>query len=102
MHLLSQRGAIDHPIDQAAQLGFVGSDEVAMLADEVQALVAQILTKPRSALALGKALFYRQIETGIAAAYADAQHQMACNMMDDCALDGVQAFIDKPKRQSTP
>jgi enoyl-CoA hydratase/carnithine racemase len=62
---------------------------------EVDALVARIAAKPRAALTLGKALFYRQLETGIAAAYADAATTMACNMMDASALEGVQAFIDK-------
>jgi enoyl-CoA hydratase/carnithine racemase len=47
------------------------------------------------ALAMGKALFYRQLETGIQAAYDDAGRTMACNMMDGSALEGVQAFIDK-------
>jgi enoyl-CoA hydratase/carnithine racemase len=64
---------------------------------EVEALVASIVAKPRVALAMGKALFYRQLEEGIEAAYADAVQTMACNMMDDCALEGVQAFIDKRK-----
>ena len=63
----------------------------------VEALVASIVAKPRTALALGKALFYRQIETGIAAAYEDAGATMACNMMDADALEGLQAFIDKRK-----
>jgi enoyl-CoA hydratase/carnithine racemase len=62
---------------------------------EVDALVAGIVAKPRVALALGKQLFYRQLETGIAAAYDDAGRTMACNMMDPAALEGVQAFIDK-------
>jgi len=62
---------------------------------EVEALVARIVAKPRVALAMGKALFYRQIETGIAAAYDDAAKTMACNMMDACALDGVQSFLEK-------
>jgi enoyl-CoA hydratase/carnithine racemase len=62
---------------------------------EVDALVSRIAAKPRAALALGKALFYRQLETGIAAAYDDAARTMACNMMDASALEGVQAFIDK-------
>jgi enoyl-CoA hydratase/carnithine racemase len=62
---------------------------------EVDALVSRIAAKPRAALTLGKALFYRQLETGIAAAYADAAATMACNMMDASALEGVQAFIDK-------
>ena len=38
----------------------------------------------------GKALFYRQLETGIAAAYEDASRTMACNMMEEAALEGVQ------------
>lgn len=62
---------------------------------EVERLVASIVAKPKVAVAMGKQLFYRQLETGIAAAYEDAQHTMACNMMDDSALEGVQAFIDK-------
>jgi len=62
---------------------------------EVEALVARIVAKPRTALALGKSLFYRQLETGIEAALADASQTMACNMMNASALEGVQAFIDK-------
>ena len=62
---------------------------------EVDALAARICAKPRVALALGKQLFYRQLEAGIEAAYDDAGRTMACNMMDASALEGVQAFIDK-------
>ena len=62
---------------------------------EVERLVASIVAKPRVAVAMGKQLFYRQLEKGIAAAYDDAGSTMACNMMDDSALEGVQAFIDK-------
>lgn len=65
------------------------------LDDTVRVLAARIVAKPAVALALGKALFYRQLEVGIEAAYADAGRTMACNMMDECALEGVQAFIDK-------
>jgi enoyl-CoA hydratase/carnithine racemase len=65
------------------------------LASEVDALLRSITAKPRVAIAMGKALFYRQLETGIQAAYDDAGHTMACNMMDVAALEGVQAFIDK-------
>ncbi len=59
------------------------------------ALAASIVAKPRVAVAMGKALFYRQLEKGIAAAYDDAGNTMACNMMEASALEGVQAFIDK-------
>ncbi len=69
--------------------------DVEQLSAEVEALAAKIVAKPRVALAMGKALFYRQLEVPIADAYADAGRTMACNMMDDSALEGVQAFIDK-------
>jgi enoyl-CoA hydratase/carnithine racemase len=62
---------------------------------EVEKLVAAIIAKPRVAVAMGKEFFYRQIELGIGAAYEEAAQTMACNMMDEAALEGVQAFIDK-------
>ncbi len=62
---------------------------------EVERLAASIVAKPAASIAAGKALFYRQLEKGIAAAYDDAGQTMACNMMDEAALEGVQAFIDK-------
>jgi enoyl-CoA hydratase/carnithine racemase len=71
--------------------------DAAQLQAEVGRLVDSILAKPREAMALGKGLFYRQLETGIAAAYEDATRTMACNMMEPSALEGVQAFIDKRK-----
>jgi enoyl-CoA hydratase/carnithine racemase len=69
--------------------------DAAQLDAEVEALAASIVAKPRDSIALGKSLFYRQLETGIEAAYADAETTMACNMMQPPALEGVQAFIDK-------
>ena len=65
------------------------------LDDEVEELVASIVAKPDVAVAMGKALFYRQIEVGIESAYEDAGATMACNMMDPSALEGVQAFIEQ-------
>jgi enoyl-CoA hydratase/carnithine racemase len=62
---------------------------------EVEKLVAAIIAKPRVAVAMGKELFYRQVELGIAPACDAAAQTMACNMMDEAALEGVQAFIDK-------
>ena len=62
---------------------------------EIEALVAPIVAKPRVALAIGKQQFYAQLEAGIEQAYAIAGQAMACNMMDEAALEGVQAFIDK-------
>ena len=62
---------------------------------ELEKLVGTILAKPRVAVAMGKEFFYRQGELGIAAAYNAASQTMACNMMDEAALEGVQAFIEK-------
>jgi len=62
---------------------------------EVESLVASILRKPRVAIALGKELFYRQSELGLASAYEAANRTMAGNMMEAAALEGVQAFIEK-------
>ena len=82
--------------DEARARGLVNRvAEPAELDAEVERLVARIVAKPKVALALGKQLFYRQLETGIEAAYDDAGRTMACNMMDAAALEGVQAFIDK-------
>jgi enoyl-CoA hydratase/carnithine racemase len=67
------------------------------LQSATEVLLTSILAKPRLALTLGKQLFYRQLEVGMQAAYDDAAHTMACNMMDASALEGVQAFIDKRK-----
>lgn len=82
--------------EQALARGLVNRVvEAEALDAEVESLVAAIVSKPRVALALGKALFYRQLEEGIEQAYDDAGRTMACNMMDASALEGVQAFIDK-------
>jgi enoyl-CoA hydratase/carnithine racemase len=62
---------------------------------ELEKLVATIIAKPRVAVAMGKEFFYRQTELGIGPAYEGAAQTMACNMMNEAALEGVQAFIDK-------
>lgn len=65
------------------------------VAADTERLVASILAKPRVAVAMGKQLFYQQLETSMAQAYQLAENTMACNMMDAAAQEGVQAFIDK-------
>ncbi len=83
--------------DEAQRRGLVNrvADDAAGLDAEVERLAASIVAKPRAAVALGKELFYRQLEAGVEAAYVDAGHTMACNMMDESALEGVQAFNEK-------
>ena len=83
--------------EQARTQGLVNrvAADAAELDAEVAALAQHIINKPRVAVALGKALFYRQLELGLQPAYEDAVRTMACNMMESSALEGVQAFIDK-------
>ncbi|HVH82957.1 MAG TPA: enoyl-CoA hydratase [Steroidobacteraceae bacterium] len=69
--------------------------EPAALEAEAERLVASIVAKPRVAVAMGKELFYRQAELGLASAYEAAGETMACNMMEEAALEGVQAFLEK-------
>lgn len=65
------------------------------LMETAHELANNLKAKPREALALGKALFYRQLEAGIADAYADATATIAGNMDTDYAREGVDAFFDK-------
>lgn len=58
-------------------------------------LANNLKSKPREALALGKALFYRQLEAPLAAAYEDASRTIACNMDAEVAKEGVDAFLQK-------
>ena len=82
--------------DEAKARGLINRVvEPEQLDAEVEKLVAAIIAKPRVAVVMGKEFFYRQIELGIAPAYEAAAQTMACNMMDEAALEGVQAFIDK-------
>jgi len=82
--------------DMALQRGLVNRVAAPDALDvELEKMVSAILSKPREAIAMGKALFYRQRETGIEAAYQLAGQTMACNMAHAVAQEGVQAFIDK-------
>lgn len=82
--------------DEARTRGLVNRVVAAdALDDEVEQVLQRLLGKPREALAVGKALFYRQLETGIEAAYQLAGQTMACNMAHPVAQEGVQAFIEK-------
>ena len=104
---LSRKAAFDMLVtgdfitaEQALVKGLVNAVVPAeQLAEEVDRYVRSILAKPRTAVAIGKKLFYEQLEQPLEAAYLNAENAMACNMMDEAALEGVQAFIDK--RQPT-
>ncbi len=82
--------------DEAKARGLVNRvAEPEKLDAELEKLIATIIAKPRIAVAIGKQFFYKQAELGIAAAYEAVSQTMACNMMDEAALEGVQAFIEK-------
>lgn len=64
---------------------------------EIEHLAAAIVAKPARALAAGKALFYRQQDMGIDAAYQLAVQTMACNVLEADAQEGIDAFLAKRK-----
>jgi enoyl-CoA hydratase/carnithine racemase len=65
----------------------------ATLDEETLSLARQILSKTPASVRTGKTLFYKQLEMGMEAAYQLAGQSMACNMMDEQALAGVNAFL---------
>jgi enoyl-CoA hydratase/carnithine racemase len=80
----------------AAQHGLINRCvPVDRLDREVDRLTTAIAAKPAAVVAAGKALFYRQLELGVAPAYQIAGEAMACNMIGDFAQEGVAAFLEK-------
>lgn len=64
---------------------------------EIEQLVQSILAKSAVAVRMGKGMFYRQLEMGLAEAYDYAGEVMACNMMSADAGEGIDAFMQKRK-----
>ncbi|MCW5699990.1 MAG: enoyl-CoA hydratase/isomerase family protein, partial [Rhodospirillales bacterium] len=82
--------------ETARQFGLVNRIVPAEDLDRAVAEMAQkIAAKSPLAVALGKGLFYKQIELGTEAAYEAASEVMTCNMMAEDAQAGVDAFIAK-------
>lgn len=81
---------------RAAEIGLINkavpSDE---LDSETNQLARKLANKSAHALALGKTAFYQQLEMGISDAYALASAEMARNMMDRDAAEGIDAFVEK-------
>ena len=80
----------------AQRLGLI--NEVATI-EELEAktleLASKIAGKPATAIAMGKKLFYEQIRMDLSAAYNLASETMACNLGDEDAQEGIDAFIEK-------
>lgn len=64
---------------------------------EVKKFTDSICAKSPVALAMGKQLFYKQLEMGLDGAYQLAAETMACNMMAGDAAEGIDAFMQKRK-----
>ena len=67
------------------------------LDDAIADKTAAILAKSAAAIRYGKAMFYRQRQMDLAAAYEYAGDVMARNMMEEDAGEGVDAFLQKRK-----
>ena len=80
----------------AQQFGLI--NEVATI-EELEAktleLASKIARKPATAIAMGKKLFYEQIGMDMSEAYNLASETMACNLGDEDAREGIDAFIEK-------
>jgi enoyl-CoA hydratase/carnithine racemase len=67
----------------------------AQVMESARDLAANLKSKPAETLAAGKALFYRQLEAALPAAYADAAATISADMGKDAAREGVDAFLAK-------
>ena len=66
---------------------------------ELAKMIQVIIAKPASILALGKKMFYEQLEMGMSDAYTYASGIMARNFMMPEAAEGVDAFMQKRPTQ---
>jgi enoyl-CoA hydratase/carnithine racemase len=98
MHMLTTGELID--AEAAQRLGLVNTVVAPDALDAATAQLAQtIAAKSPLALAVGKEAFYRQLELGLADAYAYAGEVMTRNMLARDAENGIDAFLAK---QPTP
>jgi enoyl-CoA hydratase/carnithine racemase len=82
--------------DEAQRIGLVNRVvEHGALADETLKLAERIASKPKATVKIGKQAFYRQLEMGLAEAYAYASEVMTMNMLEAEAGEGICAFIEK-------
>ncbi|HEX4329389.1 MAG TPA: enoyl-CoA hydratase-related protein, partial [Burkholderiales bacterium] len=67
----------------------------AQLDAEIAKFAAAIKSKSAAAVALGKEVFYRQMDMDLPQAYALTAETMTCNMGLEDAAEGIDAFIGK-------
>ena len=82
----------------AEQKGLINKAvEPSQLEATTMEMAQRIAEKPREVLALGKRLFYEQINQGVESAYEIASERMACNLGFPSAIEGINAFLEKRK-----
>ena len=82
--------------DDAYRIGLVNRVvEPGMARQHALRLAQKISAKSPAVIKLGKEAFYRQLEMGIADAYAYAGEVMVQNMMARDAAEGISAFLEK-------
>jgi enoyl-CoA hydratase/carnithine racemase len=82
--------------DEAERFGLVNrvvADGEALA--QAQATAANLATRSAATLAIGKRAFHRQVELGLADAYAFAGQAMVENLTHADADEGIGAFLDK-------
>jgi enoyl-CoA hydratase/carnithine racemase len=82
--------------DDAYRIGLVNRVvEPGMARQHALRLAQKISAKSPAVIKLGKEAFYRQLDMGIADAYAYASEVMVQNMMARDAAEGISAFLEK-------
>jgi len=82
--------------DRAAELGLINrAVPPERLAEETDALALMVAGKLGSAVRVGKAAFYEQIQMPLAQAYEYTGAVMADNMLDTDTAEGIAAFLEK-------
>jgi enoyl-CoA hydratase/carnithine racemase len=82
--------------DDAYRIGLVNRVvDPGMARQHALRLAQKISAKSPAVIKLGKEAFYRQLEMGIADAYAYASEVMVQNMMARDAAEGISAFLEK-------
>lgn len=84
------------PANQATEWGLINRAVPADRLDaEVEEMAAKIVSKSPDAVALGKDLFYRQLEEGMDAAYQRAGKAITCNMQAEATQAAIDSFLEK-------
>lgn len=58
-------------------------------------MARELSEKLPSALTLGKALFYQQLNMPLSSAYETASDAITCNFLNEDTLEGIDAFLEK-------